>query len=97
MTNKQTQPKLLSIVAAKQEAPALTLRAATLVSLLFCQLKCWVVGGLVMMDSIQNVYLEKDTIARSITKYDLILTAIHVIKKRSLDLQLWVMVSGGWY
>ena len=28
-------------------------------------------------------------------KYDL--TAIHVIKERSLDLQLWIMVSGGWY
>ena len=27
-------------------------------------------------------------------KYDL--TAIHVIK-RSLDMQLWIMVSGGWY
>ena len=41
-----------------------------------------------------QIYFEKHTITKSIQKDHL--TAIHVMK-RSIDLQLWIMVSGGWY
>ena len=42
----------------------------------------------------QSVYFEKHTITKNTQKNDL--TAIHVIK-RSIHLQLWIMVGGGWY
>ena len=51
--------------------------------------------SMVYMKSNQNVYFYKDTITRNIQKNGL--TAIHVIKKRSMDIQLWIIVSSGWY